>query len=423
MINVFLKHEIVKFGLTDIIYYFVLGRKSHDFAPMYNHIRRKFGIIYPFQGSLMALHSVLYSKDICRTFKIQDQIKTMNNLLHSRHAPYCIPFTKTTSSRSHPRSAPRRTTATQQTTTTSPPRPSTSSTHSEAQKYFSILPPFFSRSTTMETFVPGQLYGFTQPLKPPGQPDIRLRTILARVADGSFVLSGPIAPTQELLDMITFVTTSNENSSTISMSNRISHIIVPNTSPEHWLFAPALAKAFPDATLWTVPGFFQGSGVPLPGRSLLFASIPQRQMNFSERKCKTLGKDPFPPELSDDISAILFDVPFFVEAAIVLRKYNALLLADTGICLSASDPEYASMSEQSVSIARSMGLWDRLGPVTRIVFERYPEQGRDWVNAVLNTLDESMMKGGEDVVVLPAHSSAPVVNGREAFKNCFDFLF
>lgn len=61
-----------------------------------------------------------------------------------------------------------------------------------------------------------------------------------------------------------------------------------------------------------------------------------------------------------------------------------------------------------------MGLYDRLGPVTKLVFERYPEAGRAWVEEVLRLDFE---------VLLPGHGSAPVTNGRQAFAACFDFLY
>src|SRR5207302_1538570 len=102
---------------------------------------------------------------------------------------------------------------------------------------------------------------------------------------------------------------------------RVAHIVVPNTSPEHFLFAPALAAAFPSATLWTVPGFYTGAGVPLPGRSWMFSAARRRN------PCATLG-DALPADLEGQLEAFLLDVPFFAEAALLLPRHRALLLAD-----------------------------------------------------------------------------------------------
>lgn len=235
----------------------------------------------------------------------------------------------------------------------------------------------------------------TQPLKPPGQSDIRLRMVAARLDDGNLLLSGPIAPTAEVLDQLR------------ALGGEVTHVIVPNTSPEHWLFAPALANALPNATFWFCPGFFEGKGVPLPGRNLFFRS--------QRKQCATLGVDPLPLELQGQVQTVLFDVPFFLEAAVCLPRHKVLLLADTGICLSANDPEYSSLKIFNVKLAEKIGIWDRLGPITRIIFEKYPEEGKAWVEKVLNECEFD--------TVVPAHGTAPVKDGRTAFKNCFDFLF
>ena len=72
------------------------------------------------------------------------------------------------------------------------------------------------------------------------------------------------------------------------------------------------------------------------------------------------------------------------------------------------------MSESAVRGARRLGVWDRLGPITRAVFESAPERGRAWVARVL---------AHDGVrVVLPAHATAPAPGGRQGFADCFDFL-
>lgn len=42
------------------------------------------------------------------------------------------------------------------------------------------------------------------------------------------------------------------------------------------------------------------------------------------------GVDPLPPELEGQVETELLAVPFFIEMAVVLPQYRALLLADTG---------------------------------------------------------------------------------------------
>lgn len=264
-----------------------------------------------------------------------------------------------------------------------------------SRKFFSLLPPFFSRQTKIEQFGPG-LFGLVQPLKIPGQADIKLRMTISRLDDGTLLVVGPVAPTNEVLDMLK------------SLGSTVSHIIVPNTSPEHWYYTPALAEKFPDATVWTVPGFYTGGGVPFPGRGLYFGSTKERNPQA------TLGETPLPAQLQGQLDIVVFNVPLFVEAAVILPKHGALCVADTALKLAADDDDYKSMGSMSVKTAQTMGIYDRLGPITQIVFEKYPDQGRTWVDSVL-TKDFDM--------VVPGHASAPVKPGKEAFRACFDFLY
>ena len=51
---------------------------------------------------------------------------------------------------------------------------------------------------------------------------MRLRMTVAKLGDGSLLLVGPVAPTAEMLSQLW------------SIEGEVRHIIVPNTSPEHW---------------------------------------------------------------------------------------------------------------------------------------------------------------------------------------------
>jgi len=116
----------------------------------------------------------------------------------------------------------------------------------EDRKYWSLLPPISQRVTTMkrgEGFV-----CFSQPLQPASfVPDIRLHMYAVdNVGEESISLVGALAPTKELCGQIE------------SLGKPVKHILLPSTSPEHWLYGPALSKKFPEALVWVVPGFMQG---------------------------------------------------------------------------------------------------------------------------------------------------------------------
>jgi hypothetical protein len=231
----------------------------------------------------------------------------------------------------------------------------------------------------------------SQPLKPPGQPDIRVRMTVAEMATGDLLVVAPVAPTGEALAMLRGLG-----------SGVVRHIVVPNTSPEHYLFTPAFAAAWPDATVWLPPGFLVGAGTPLPGRSWLFGACRAR--------CRELGVDALPAELVGELEAVVLRITLFLEAAILLPRHSALCLADTAVCLSASDPEYATMNAW---LARKIGVYDRLGPITGEALRARPAEARAWATAVLARDFE---------LVVPAHGSAPVRGGRAAFEDCFAFV-
>lgn len=272
-------------------------------------------------------------------------------------------------------------------------------TVSADRRYWSILPPIRERTTKMVKTP--RFVCFTQPLRPASfVPDIRLHMYaFDSMEDDSITLVGALAPTGELCEQIK------------SLGKPVKHIVLPSSSPEHWLYGPALSKVFPDALVWVVPGFMEGKGVPLPGRSLLFRDVHGRDM--LRELPNSLESTEGHPEFPQGIRAIILDVPLFIEAAIVVESAKAVVLSDTGICLSADDPEYKE--GVNIGLAEAAGIWDRLGPITRVVQEKYDEKAREWCDAILT----------EDFdTVLLSHGS-PVVQdcGKESFRECFDFLY
>lgn len=144
-------------------------------------------------------------------------------------------------------------------------------------------------------------------------------------------------------------------------------------------YGPALSDAFPDATVWVVPGLLEGKGLPVPFLGQMTATMRPRCKALGELggeaaraaqaavprqlACSSLsasalpavfrvhlqpatrpggadmlppspiphpGVDPLPAELQGQVESELLTAPFFIEAAVVLPQHGALLLADTG---------------------------------------------------------------------------------------------
>ncbi|KAK9819860.1 hypothetical protein WJX72_003408 [[Myrmecia] bisecta] len=256
-----------------------------------------------------------------------------------------------------------------------------------SRAFRSLLPPYFERETRVQEYR-DELWGLTQPFPIPftGQ-SADLRMTVTRLQDGSLWCHAPIAPTEEVLGALA------------DMQGEVKHIIIPNNGLEHWYFAPALAAAFPSATVWVPPGFFK--------RRFLVPGIGLTKMRRTS-DCRELG-DEAPPAWAGQIEQAVFQTRFLTELGFVLCTQRALLVSDAALrvdetCIGDSDP----------STAQKLGLWKRLGPVTRQVFEKYPEAGKRWV--------ERIQEFDFDMVV-PAHMAAPVMDGKRQFADCFDFLY
>lgn len=154
--------------------------------------------------------------------------------------------------------------------------------------------------------------------------------------------------------------------------------------PWRRFYGPSLSDAFPDATIWVVPGLLEGKGVPVPFLGQMTAGMRPRCKQLGERRQRGLqglsrllpvrslagvpaccrlravhfacqpnaaaaahdsaagpvapspapGVDPLPSELQGQLESQLLTAPFFIEAAVVLPQHGALLLADTGGCTS-----------------------------------------------------------------------------------------
>ena len=272
--------------------------------------------------------------------------------------------------------------------------PPTSRPLEEKRRFFSLLPPILSRATRLERHEEseGELWSLVQPFKFPGQPDIRLRMTAGRLPDGSLALAGPIAPTEEMLELLQ------------ELQGPITNIFIPSVLLEHWIFGPQLADSFPEATLWFPEGFFEKAGIP--GRSMSFARARKRN------PCKVIGVDALP----EGIDATTLSLPIFLESALFFIDQGAVVLCDTGLVFHSSDADYAFLKGPRGNMARALGVYDRLGSPLKNLLELYPEDCKTWVGTVLDKWGKRMK------IVVPAHGSAPVEDAESAFRDCYKFL-
>ena len=239
----------------------------------------------------------------------------------------------------------------------------------------------------------GNVTLFSQPLKPGYLPipDIRLHSYGVENKDETVTLVGALAPTEEHVSQIS------------ELPGRVRDIVVPSTSPEHFLFAPALSERFPEANLWVIPGFMKGAGVPLPGRSLLSRGPSERGV------IREIGVDEgFPAGLD----CAVFSVKLFAEAAVYIKSAKAVVFSDLALKMDTKgDPEYRNVNE---FLARQAGIYDEVGAITKVVLEEYKDEARVFFDAV----------GRFDYEHLLLSHATPVVQGtgREELERAMAFL-
>ena len=146
-------------------------------------------------------------------------------------------------------------------------------------------------------------------------------------------------------------------------------------------------------------------------RSLLFRDAIER--NVLGAMPNNLQDEEFP----SDIQTIVLDVPLFIGAAIVLQEARAFFLSDTGIYLFADDPE--CKERVNVALAEAVGIWDRLGPITRVVQEKYHVQAKEWCDATMaEDIETVLLSQGS-----PVYAFAPAEGAKVGLQQCFDFLY
>ena len=265
-----------------------------------------------------------------------------------------------------------------------------------ARKYLSLLPPHFSRTTKTKQVefaheaqgTSYDLVSFSQPLQPLGTPDIGLNAFAVRNDDDSVALIGALAPTDEHMEQLRSL-------------GELTDIVVNSSSPEHWLYAPALADRFPEATLWVLPGFLDGStGVPIPGRRWLFGNARRRGV------VKEIGVDEGFPAC---LTPVVFSVKFFAEAAIEIKPAKAIVLSDLALKLDRDDYPDANR----FGLAEKAGIWGKVGAITRVVLEENPIEARRFLRSVSELPYRHL---------LLSHATAVVPDGRDELEQAFSFL-
>lgn len=231
------------------------------------------------------------------------------------------------------------------------------------------------------------------------------RSVLVTLPNASLILINPLPPTPEF----------NEHVSTVieqSGASRITHVVAPSTSPEHWAALPDVVASCPAAAgamLWTPPAFFDGNRIG--GRFIARNQVDALKLASTWRELPGDGVPP--PEWGGGIDVALLRAPCGVcEAAFRVRSARLAITADAAFGLSESDA--ASASAFDVFSARLAGIYGKVGCAFAPVVLAAGSDGRAYADEVT---------GWRDTVdtLVPLHLSAPWSEGGERLAEALAF--
>jgi len=195
--------------------------------------------------------------------------------------------------------------------------------HDQHWPWWPLLPlyPYGHRPTLVRELIPDQVWSFEQ-LQGVWYVAVPIRMTVVKVEHG-LMLYSPIAPTKELL---------NQLSQLESKYGEVCTIVLPTSSGlEHKIPLPAMARAFPAATIWVSD---QQWSFPL--------SLPSTWLGFPGHRTRTLFRDGLPhgEQLAWlPLGPLNLGLGTFFEVACLDRSNGCLLVTDALVSIQPIQPE------------------------------------------------------------------------------------
>ena len=189
--------------------------------------------------------------------------------------------------------------------------------------WWPLLPlyPYGRRPTLVRELIPEQLWSFEQ-LQGVFYVAVPIRMTVARVR-GGLMLYAPVAPTAQVRRAL------------LDLEQRygpVQSIVLPTASGlEHKLPVPAMARAYPEATVWVTPGQWS---FPL--------NLPTSWLGFPRHRTRVLGDQGYPH--SDELQWLSLGpldlgLGRFQEFSCLHRRSGALLITDALVAINPQPPE------------------------------------------------------------------------------------
>lgn len=189
--------------------------------------------------------------------------------------------------------------------------------------WWPLLPlyPYGQRATLVRELIPSRLWTFEQ-LHGVWYVAVPIRMTVVKVEEG-LLLYSPVAPTDEVLSALYRLEESH---------GPVCSIVLPTASGlEHKVPVPAMARAFPRATIWVSDCQWS---FPL--------RLPSSWLGFPSDRTKVLGRDGTPHSDQLDwipLGPLDLGLGQFLEVACVDQATGTLLVTDALVAISAEPPE------------------------------------------------------------------------------------
>lgn len=189
--------------------------------------------------------------------------------------------------------------------------------------WWPLLPlyPYGRRRTLVRELIPARLWTFEQ-LQGVWYVAVPIRMTVVRLNHG-LLLYAPVAPTQEVLERLR------------DLADRygpVRTIVLPTASGlEHKIPVPAMARAFPAATVWVTPNQWS-----FPVR------LPAPWLGFPSDRTRVLFEDGLPHEDQCDwlaLGPLNLGLGTFLEVAMFDRATGSLLVTDALVSIPTAPPE------------------------------------------------------------------------------------
>lgn len=229
--------------------------------------------------------------------------------------------------------------------------------------------------------------------------------MIVALPDTSLLLINPLPPTLEFNEHVEQVVRD-------SGCSRITHVVAPSTSPEHWCALPDVLRDCPaaaGATVWVPPGFFDGRRIG--ARFIARAATDALKLAATWRELPVDGGAP--AAWGGGIDVATLRAPGGVtESAFRVRSARVAVTADTAFGLAESDAVDASGLDRFA--ARVAGIYGRVGCALAPVVLAAGSAGRSYADTLASWRDSV------DTLV-PLHLSAPWTDGGARLADALAF--